>query len=191
MKHKVGDKVKIKSLEWYNNNKDKYGFVHFSNVAFSGRMVEFCGKEAVVTLIVSSFYRLDIDNQSWLWVDNMFEDESNTLTYIDEVTYLDAKKIAKFMSYKKKDSILTEAQNILNGNRQADCGDAVENFKNIAKCASEWSGKELTALDCVNVMIAVKTKREQFKHKQDNLVDLTAYLEIRRMILQIFQNKFS
>ena len=67
----------------------------------------------------------------------------------------------------------------------------MENFKNIAKCASEWSGKELTALDCVNVMIAVKTKREQFKHKQDNLVDLAAYLEIRRMIWQIFQNKFS
>lgn len=27
MKYKVGDKVRIKSLDWYNKNKNKYGDV--------------------------------------------------------------------------------------------------------------------------------------------------------------------
>lgn len=81
-------------------------------------------------------------------------------------------------------SILHESATILGGDRQADYGDYVENFGNIAKEASRWSKKELTPLDCVNVMIAVKTTREQFNHKRDNLVDLAAYLQIRNDIIK-------
>lgn len=82
------------------------------------------------------------------------------------------------------ESILSEASRILSGDRQADYGDAVENFKNIAKEVSRWCGKELSALDCVNVMIAVKTCRERFKPKRDNRVDLVAYHMIRDLILK-------
>lgn len=81
-------------------------------------------------------------------------------------------------------SILHESATILGGERQADYGDYVENFENIAKESSRWSKKDITALDCVNVMIAVKTTREQFNHKRDNLVDLAAYLQIRNDVIK-------
>ena len=31
MRYKPSDKVRIKSLDWYNENKDKYGFIYTSN----------------------------------------------------------------------------------------------------------------------------------------------------------------
>ena len=31
MKYKVGDKVRIKSLDWYNENKDEFGVVLVEN----------------------------------------------------------------------------------------------------------------------------------------------------------------
>ena len=83
----------------------------------------------------------------------------------------------------KDEPILTEATRILGGDRQADYGDPVQNFINIAKEANRWCDKEVTPLDCVNVHIATKTCREQFKHKRDNQVDLVAYQEIKSRII--------
>lgn len=48
MKYKVGDRVRIKSLDWYNTNKDKHGFVDFSTSVFVPGMSQFCGK--IVTI---------------------------------------------------------------------------------------------------------------------------------------------
>ena len=44
-KFKVGDVVKVKSLDWYNSNKIEDGSVVVKNyLAFSKDMKEFCGK---------------------------------------------------------------------------------------------------------------------------------------------------
>lgn len=75
-------------------------------------------------------------------------------------------------------SILLDAERIINGERQADYDDPVENFNRISKIASIFAGKELTAIDCCKVMIAVKIAREGNKHKDDNLIDLCGYAEI-------------
>ena len=51
MKHKVGDKVRIKSIDWYNQNKDKDGFLILENsmVIFLPYMVRYLGKFATIT----------------------------------------------------------------------------------------------------------------------------------------------
>ena len=43
MKYKVGDQVKIKSLDWYNKNKNKDGIVDCGNANFIPDMVIYCG----------------------------------------------------------------------------------------------------------------------------------------------------
>ena len=75
-------------------------------------------------------------------------------------------------------SILSEAEEIVNGSRQSDYGDANESFSRIATIASVMTGKELSPEDCCAVMMAVKLVRESFNHKRDNLVDLCGYAEL-------------
>ena len=82
----------------------------------------------------------------------------------------------------KDESILSEAERIVNGDRQADYSDPVENFKHISDIASAISKENLSPTTCAIVMIAVKLARENHKHKRDNLVDLAGYVEILNRI---------
>mgnify|MGYP007102556906 CR=1 FL=1 len=81
-----------------------------------------------------------------------------------------------------EESILTEAERIVNGERQADYSNPVANFTKISNIASAIIGKEVSPRDCCIVMIAVKLAREAYKHKRDNLVDLAGYAEILNRI---------
>lgn len=85
MKYKVGDRVKIKSLDWYNENKDKDGVVHCGDTGFDNYMSVFCG--SVVTIgWVYPYNRYDIreDMHYRTWTDEMIEglaeEENNHLT---------------------------------------------------------------------------------------------------------------
>ena len=42
MKYKVGDRVKIQSLDWYNENKDEYGQVDCGSRFFFAEMSDWC-----------------------------------------------------------------------------------------------------------------------------------------------------
>ena len=75
-------------------------------------------------------------------------------------------------------SILSEAEEIVNGSRHSDYGNARESFGRIATIASVMTGKELSPEDCCAVLMAVKLVRESFAHKRDNLVDLCGYAEL-------------
>ena len=80
-------------------------------------------------------------------------------------------------------SVLLEADLILNGNRQADYGDAVSNFGHIAKVVNTALRRDdITPDICCMVHIATKLCREGNKHKRDNLVDLAAYSDILNQI---------
>ena len=76
MKYKVGDKVRIKSLDWYNENKDVYGNVEISeDYYFKPPMSEFCGKVVVIKYISNKFkyYDIEEDDGADYWTDEMIE----------------------------------------------------------------------------------------------------------------------
>lgn len=77
MKYKVGDRVKIKSLDWYNNNKNKFGKVWTkgldgeSQICFDSYMKPYCGMEDVIFSVKQENYILK--NNSCAWTDDMIE----------------------------------------------------------------------------------------------------------------------
>lgn len=85
--------------------------------------------------------------------------------------------------YVHEKSILEEAIEIRRGSRNADYGDAVQNFRNIAETFRVMTGREISASDCVRVMMAVKLSRERHLHKRDNLVDLSGYTDILELVV--------
>ena len=81
MKYKVGDKVRIKSLEWYKSaDKNEDGHIEgYNGVLFTMGMTKYCGCDAKIIEVRSSsewkgFAKLDIDGCDWSWYDWMFEE---------------------------------------------------------------------------------------------------------------------
>ena len=93
MRYKKGDKVRIKSLEWYNANKNSEGEIIFHNFhIFDESMSEFCGK--VVTIDAynprGNYYDIKEDGKVNFWSDDMFEglaieDSQNKMVSLDKV----------------------------------------------------------------------------------------------------------
>jgi len=79
-KFKVGDTVRVKSLEWYNENKDGFGCIDQppSTLCFNSFMSTICGLEIKITQINhcdGSFQNIGILGGIWL-MDWMVEDEA-------------------------------------------------------------------------------------------------------------------
>lgn len=79
MKYKPGDKVRIKSLDWYNANKDENGIVYCSYIGFCKEMVKYCG--AVLTIMTignqdigtKQKYFMHETDYAWGFTDEMIE----------------------------------------------------------------------------------------------------------------------
>ncbi len=80
LKFKVGDKVRIKSIDWYNKNKNNNGDIRSIDIGyayFTRSMSQYCGKVAVIVKKDTAYwYEIDIDNNANGWTDDMFEDMS-------------------------------------------------------------------------------------------------------------------
>lgn len=74
MKYKVGDKVRIRSKEWYERNKNEYGVVVASTVNFNENMSKFLGKEAIITNVYNGYYTINLTSDLYSWDDYMFEE---------------------------------------------------------------------------------------------------------------------
>ena len=69
MKYKVGDKVRVKDLVWYVDNKNEY-----DNVGeFVKQMQCYCGSEQTISYISENYYKTE-ESDNWHWTDDMFED---------------------------------------------------------------------------------------------------------------------
>ena len=73
MRYKVGDKVKIKSLDWYNKNKDKRGHVDYGKHLFYFIMSQYCGKIFTISNVYSDYYLMSENKYEYRWTDEMIE----------------------------------------------------------------------------------------------------------------------
>lgn len=82
--YNIGDKVLIKSLDWYNSLKDEYNeivcyneedfeFPFTSGEFFTESMTRYCGCVARIEDIEIGRYKLDIDGNQNFWTDDMIE----------------------------------------------------------------------------------------------------------------------
>lgn len=73
MKYNIGDKVRVKSLEWYNKNKNKHGSVSCdADVTMVPAMAKLCN--CIVTIERVHNYTYKIKESRYQWTDDMFED---------------------------------------------------------------------------------------------------------------------
>ncbi len=74
MKHRIGDIVRIKSREWYDENKNAQGFVPCGNLNFTPDAAELCGTEQRIAEIPF--------NESYIFEG---QDESKDMAFNDEM----------------------------------------------------------------------------------------------------------
>ena len=99
MKYKAGDKVRIKSLDWYNENKDDNREIKFENGIFTILKSTFLGQIMTIEEITpEKQYILIEDRYKTLWTDEMIEglvEEETKPNIIEEAkTYWDSIKDA-------------------------------------------------------------------------------------------------
>ena len=73
MNYNIGDKVKIKSLEWYYENRDLIGNIDCDGYAFTDEMAEYCGKILTIVEVNSDSYCMCKDPYRHYWTDKMIE----------------------------------------------------------------------------------------------------------------------
>ena len=73
MKYKADDRVRIKSLDWYNENKNEDGDIECSkNIWFYREMSKFCGKIMTISHVRADHYTM-VEDLVGYWTDEMIE----------------------------------------------------------------------------------------------------------------------
>lgn len=83
MRYKAGDKVRIKSLDWYNENKDEYGYVRCTNFLFTPEHSKYCGCEFTISHITEfqiPSYVMEGNGHEWTdeMIEGLVEEESQS-----------------------------------------------------------------------------------------------------------------
>jgi len=92
----------------------------------------------------------------------------------DEPTEIDMTVSREYLE-SKPESILQEAERLINGDRREEYGDVKDSFNNIAAGWSVSFGKEVTGKQVALAMAWLKICRENNKSKRDNIVDIAGY----------------
>ena len=135
-KLEVGQKVVIKSLDWYYIKKDYYGIVKLSTESFTSDMSEYCGKTATITEVQmkgeNPLYLINLDNGVWNWSDEMFES-------VNPITYLPKLSLGQKVTIKSLDWY--------NSNKNKQTGIVTLTTESFVKDMSKYCGKTATILD--------------------------------------------
>lgn len=96
MQYQVGDKVLVKSIDWYNTNKQPNGFIMMTAnnkiSSFTPGMAKYCGQVFTIDKIVENsaiypdHYRFIEDKNTFCWVDAMIERIATEDEIIDNAT---------------------------------------------------------------------------------------------------------
>ena len=76
MRYRKGDRVRVRSLEWYNSNKNSEGAIIFPDFRiFDESMSKFCGKAVTIDAYNprGNYYDINEDEKVNFWSDDMFE----------------------------------------------------------------------------------------------------------------------
>ena len=73
LKYKVGDKVRIKSIDWYNENKASDDEIRCYPTWFGKKQSEWCNKIMTIIFVTQDYYRMSEDKGEYFWVDEMIE----------------------------------------------------------------------------------------------------------------------
>ena len=83
MRYKKGDKVIIKSREWYDKNKDEFGIVTFSTDRGDYNVTKedepFFGRVVTITYVGDGYYIIAEDDRGYVWIDEMIEGPSTSI----------------------------------------------------------------------------------------------------------------
>ena len=172
LKYKVGDKVLIKSLDWYNENKDKSGYVHCGDKVFDNYMSIFCGSVVNIGWVYPyNGYAIREDIHCRTWTDEMIECK------VEEEMPLDkAGQITDF-EYEGLTYTLPEGYQFVDAN-----GNVINATKKIVLKKLEKKKKEYpkTFLGCCDVLEIEDTISRGVKGYKSNLLDTFQKLLICR-----------
>jgi hypothetical protein len=92
--------------------------------------------------------------------------------------------IESTVSQPTHESILLEANKVVNGDRNEQYGDAKEAFTIYSEICKSAFGLELSPDEICKVLMAVKLGRLKYKYKRDSIVDLCGYAEILSKLME-------
>ena len=105
MKYKVGDKVRIKSLDWYHKNKNASGNVYCGFKLFTEEMSKYCGKTMTITNVTSlNVIRMDRDSHYWTeeMIEGKVEGIENSLNSLNNFPSFDDEEVEVISNHKDK-----------------------------------------------------------------------------------------
>ena len=72
MKYKADDRVRIKSIDWYNSTRDSDGWINLNGFKFNPDMKKFCGKTFTIKDVwLEDYY--EFKGNEYCWTDDMIE----------------------------------------------------------------------------------------------------------------------
>ena len=92
LKYKVGDRVRIKSLDWYNENKSGRGFICFVYANFIPEMSRYCGEILTISQVVEESKHYLVSECAFAWTDEMIEGLVEEKTYDFDRMYMESEK---------------------------------------------------------------------------------------------------